>query len=126
MFTYVARICRESRRELEDRIQGLERLPAADDTQVGEPLIRPFGHMKGRPIRDGFFVDGRGEPMMILSLHSPSRLLQRFFATPMQHIESYHNNWTIVNDTLESPQFLTLYGSDGRHFVARLRWLGKD
>ena len=37
-----------------------------------------------------------------------------------------HNNWTVVNDTLESPQFLTFYGSDGRHFVARLRWLGKD
>jgi outer membrane receptor protein involved in Fe transport len=37
-----------------------------------------------------------------------------------------HNNWTVVNNTLESPQFLTFYGSDGRHFVARLRWLGKD
>ncbi len=37
-----------------------------------------------------------------------------------------HNNWTVVNNTLESPQFLTYYGSDGRHFVARLRWLGKE
>jgi outer membrane receptor protein involved in Fe transport len=37
-----------------------------------------------------------------------------------------HNNWTVVNSTLESPQFLTFYGSDGRHFVARLRWLGKE
>jgi hypothetical protein len=37
-----------------------------------------------------------------------------------------HNNYTEVNNTLESPQFLTFYGSEGRHFVARLRWLGKE
>jgi hypothetical protein len=37
-----------------------------------------------------------------------------------------HRNPTVVNNTLESPQFLTFYGSDGRHFVARLRWLGKE
>jgi len=37
-----------------------------------------------------------------------------------------HRNPTVVNNTLESPNFLTFYGSDGRHFVARLRWLGKE
>jgi outer membrane receptor protein involved in Fe transport len=37
-----------------------------------------------------------------------------------------HRNYTVVNNTLESPNFLTYYGSDGRHFVARLRWLGKE
>jgi len=37
-----------------------------------------------------------------------------------------HRNPTVVNNTLESPYFLTFYGSDGRHFVARLRWLGKE
>ncbi len=37
-----------------------------------------------------------------------------------------HRNPTVVNNTVESPQFLTFYGSDGRHFVARLRWLGKE
>jgi hypothetical protein len=31
-----------------------------------------------------------------------------------------------VNSTLESPQFQTFYGSEGRHFVVRPRWLGKD
>ena len=36
-----------------------------------------------------------------------------------------HRNPTTVNSTLESPQFLTYYGSEGRHFVVRLRWLGK-
>lgn len=37
-----------------------------------------------------------------------------------------HNNFTVVNNTFESPYFLNYYGSDGRHFVARLRWLGKE
>jgi hypothetical protein len=37
-----------------------------------------------------------------------------------------HRNPTTVNSTLESPQFLTFFGSQGRHFVVRLRWLGKD
>jgi hypothetical protein len=37
-----------------------------------------------------------------------------------------HRNPTTVNSTLESPQYLTYYGSEGRHFVVRLRWLGKD
>jgi hypothetical protein len=36
-----------------------------------------------------------------------------------------HRNPTVVNNTLGSPQFLTYYGSEGRHFVFRLRWLGK-
>ncbi len=37
-----------------------------------------------------------------------------------------HRNPTVVNNTLESPNFLTFYGSEGRHYVARLRWLGKE
>ena len=37
-----------------------------------------------------------------------------------------HRNPTVVNNTLESPSFLTFYGSEGRHYVARLRWLGKE
>ena len=36
-----------------------------------------------------------------------------------------HANWTVVNNTIGSPQFLNFYGSDGRHFVARIRFLGK-
>jgi hypothetical protein len=31
-----------------------------------------------------------------------------------------------VNNIVESPNFLTFYSSEGRHFVARLRWLGKE
>lgn len=37
-----------------------------------------------------------------------------------------HNNPTVVNNVIESPQFRQYYGSDGRHFVVRLRWLGKE
>ena len=37
-----------------------------------------------------------------------------------------HKNPTVVNNILESPNFMTFYGSEGRHFVARLRWLGKE
>jgi hypothetical protein len=37
-----------------------------------------------------------------------------------------HRNPTVVNNTLESPSFLTFYGSEGRHYEARLRWLGKE
>ena len=124
MFVYVARACRESRRDLEDKAQGIVRLPAMDDTQVGEPLIRPFPRLKGRPIRDWFFLDERGEPMMILSLHSPSRLLQRFFASPMQHIESYSvgggSRWTIE----DSPVYGAFQQDPDTHRVGWDGWCG--
>jgi len=37
-----------------------------------------------------------------------------------------HRNPTVVNNVIESPNYLTFYSSEGRHFVARLRWLGKE
>ena len=37
-----------------------------------------------------------------------------------------HKNPATVQNTIGSPQFLTYYGSEGRHFVFRFRWLGKD
>ena len=37
-----------------------------------------------------------------------------------------HNNFTVVNNTLGSPNFQTFYGVTGRHFVVRLRWLGRQ
>ena len=36
-----------------------------------------------------------------------------------------HNNYTVVNNTYGSPNFMAFYGSLGRHFVVRLRWLGR-
>ena len=35
-------------------------------------------------------------------------------------------NYTAVNNTVGAPAFLTYYGSDGRHFVLRIRRLGKE
>ena len=37
-----------------------------------------------------------------------------------------HKNPATVQNTIGSPQFLTYYGSESRHFVFRFRWLGKD
>ena len=37
-----------------------------------------------------------------------------------------HKNYTVVNNVFGSPNFLTFYGSTGRHFVVRLRWLGRQ
>ena len=37
-----------------------------------------------------------------------------------------HKNYTIVRNVLGAPGFLTYYGSDGRHFVLRIRWLGQE
>ena len=37
-----------------------------------------------------------------------------------------HRNPTEVNNILESPNFMTFYASEGRHYEARLRWLGKE
>ena len=37
-----------------------------------------------------------------------------------------HHNYTVVNNTAGSPHFLEFYGSTNRHFVVRLRWLGRQ
>jgi len=37
-----------------------------------------------------------------------------------------HRNPTEVNNILGSPDFLAFYASEGRHYEARLRWLGKE
>ncbi|MGH9846182.1 MAG: beta-galactosidase, partial [Blastocatellia bacterium] len=99
MFDYVAASCRAARVELEELISGAKRLPDVDDTQVSEPLVPPYPRLKGRPVKDGFFRNEKGEPLLALSLHSPSQKLTRFFATPFQHIESYTagggSRWTV-------------------------------
>ena len=105
-------------------IQGLDRLPAMDDTQIGEPLIPPFPPLKGRPIRDGFFRDERGEPLFVISVHSPSRQLEHFFASPQQHIESYSvgggSRWTID----ESPVYDAFQADPDTHRVGWDGWCG--
>ena len=124
MFSYVAASCRSSREELEDLLRGTAVRGEADDTRVDESPFRPFPALKRRPIQDGFFRDDRGEPMMILSLHSPSQLLQRYFATPLQHIESYTvgggSRWTID----ESPVYAAFQRYPDTHRVGWDGWCG--
>ncbi|PYT21495.1 MAG: hypothetical protein DMG57_38450 [Acidobacteria bacterium] len=124
MFSYVVESCRRGRMELEDTLQGIVRLPEADDTQVSEPLIRPLPRLKGRPIRDSFFLDEHNEPMMVVSLHSPSQMLERFFATPYQHIESYTvgggSRWSIY----DSPVYAAFLKWPDTHRVGWDGWCG--
>lgn len=99
LFQSVARSCEKARLALEDRITGRDRLPDTDDTQVPELLVPDLPPLKGLRMNDGFFLDSRGDPLHILSVHSPSLKLTRFFATPYQHIESYTagggSRWTV-------------------------------
>ena len=124
MFAYVSQSCRRSRLKLEDELTGGVRVGDGDDTQVIGPLIRSLPPLKGRPIEGQFFTDDRHEPMMILSLHSPSQVLQRFFATPLQHIESYTvgggSRWTI--DT--SPVYKAFKEDPDTHRVGWDGWCG--
>ena len=99
MFDYVTASCHASRLDLDDLISGARRLPTADDTQAGATSVPPYPRLRGLRTKDGFFLNEDGEPLLILSLHSPSTKLTRFFATPFQHLESYTagggSRWTI-------------------------------
>lgn len=99
MFRTVAASCRRSRHELEDLLRGATPREEVDDTQIDRPKVPPLPHLKGSQAEGWFFRDQNKDPLMILSAHSPSKALQRFFATPLQHIESYTvgggSRWTI-------------------------------
>lgn len=124
LFRYVAEACRQERHELEDRLNSVRRLPETDDTQLPKPLVPPLPPLGSRPIRDGFFRDERGEPLIAVSLHSPSQALQRFFASPLQHIESYSvgggSRWTID----ESPVYEAFKKYPDAHRVGWDGWCG--
>lgn len=124
LFAYVSQSCQRSRLKLQAQLAGSTRIAESDDTQVSGPLIRPLPPLKGLPIEGQFFMDDRHEPMMILSLHSPSQVLQRFFATPRQHIESYTvgggSRWTI--DT--SPVYKAFKEDPETHRVGWDGWCG--
>ena len=61
---------------------------------------------------------------MVLSVHSPSQVLQRFFATPLQHIESYSvgggSRWPID----ASPVYRVFQGDPDSHRVGWDGWCG--
>jgi hypothetical protein len=83
--------------------------------------------------RDGTLVGGvnsRRFPLFFeLDLHLECRvtLLHRRLAVRagFNNITN-HANPTTVNANLGTPDFLKYYGSDGRHFMLRLRALGKE
>ena len=124
MFDYVAASCRASRLDLDDLISGARRLPDTDDTQVGKSSVPPYPRLRGLKIKDGFFVNEDGDPLLIISLHSPSQKLTRFFATPFQHIESYTagggSRWTID----QSPVYQAFKKYPDTHRVGWDGWCG--
>ena len=124
MFSYVAETCRAARLELNDELNGASARKEIDDTQVGESSVPPMPPLKGRPIKGRFFLDDRGEPMMVLSVHSPSRVLQRFFASPRQHLESYTvgggSRWSIDH----SPVYAAWQKYPDTHRVGWDGWCG--
>ena len=124
MFAWVAESCRESRHHLEDLLQGVTMRAEEDDTQAGAPLIRPYPRLKGLTSKGWFFRDEAGDPLMILSVHSPSQMLQRFFASPLQHIESYSvgggSRWTID----QSPVYAVFKQDPDSHRVGWDGWCG--
>lgn len=124
MFAYVTTSCRASRLELDDLISGARRLPDTDDTQVGRTSVPPYPRLRGLKVKDGFFVNADGDPLLILSLHSPSMKLTRFFATPYQHIESYTagggSRWTIE----QSPVYAAYKKYPDTHRVGWDGWCG--
>ena len=124
LFTYVAKSCRQGRQELDDLIGGVFRLPETDDTQVAEPLVPAYPPLKGTPNKGWFYTGRNGAPMFVISLHSPSALLQRFFASPLQHIESYSvgggSRWTID----ESPVYEAFHKYPDARRVGWDGWCG--
>ncbi|MGA8185809.1 MAG: beta-galactosidase trimerization domain-containing protein, partial [Terriglobia bacterium] len=124
MFDYVTDSCRAGRLDLDDLISGARRLPDTDDTQVDKSSVPVYPHLRGLRMKDGFFVNDDGEPLLILSLHSPSKQLTRFFATPFQHIESYTagggSRWTIDR----SPVYAAFKKYPDTHRVGWDGWCG--
>ncbi|MEW5977079.1 MAG: beta-galactosidase [Acidobacteriota bacterium] len=124
MFRYVADSCRRERELLAKLLRGEVRLPERDDTQIAPPLVPAYPSLRNLPVRDGFFVDQDGRPLFITSVHGPSTGLLRFFATPLQHIESYSvgggSRWTVRS----SPIYEAFQKFPDTHRVGWDGWCG--
>lgn len=100
------------------------RLDETDDTQAAKQPIPSIPLLKGAPAAGWFFRDDVGDPLMVISLHSPSVALQRFFASPQQHIESYSvgggSRWTIE----DSPVYEAFQKNPDAHRVGWDGWCG--
>ncbi len=95
------------------------------ETRSGFPfsVVDQAGRMQGPPNADRF------PDYVNLNFHlewTTHALGYRFALRGGFNNLTGHGNYTTVNNTLGSPQFLQFYGSDGRHFVLRIRWLGRN
>jgi hypothetical protein len=95
------------------------------ETRTGFPfsVVDEAGRVLGPPSSDRF------PKYMSLNFHVERSLHlagYRFAVRGGFNNITNHNNFTVVNNTFGSPQYLSFFGSDGRHFVARIRWLGRD
>ncbi|HYL37080.1 MAG TPA: TonB-dependent receptor [Bryobacteraceae bacterium] len=95
------------------------------ETRTGFPfnVVDEVGRVLGAPSSDRF------PNYLSLNLHLERALHlfgYRFALRGGFNNITNHNNFTVVNSTFGSPQFLSFYGSDGRHFVLRVRWFGRD
>lgn len=124
MFQYVATACREERQALERLLNSTARLDEVDDTQPVQPQVPPLPLLRGTPSSGWFFRDAAGDPLMVISLHSSSVPLQRFFASPLQHIESYSvgggSRWSIE----DSPVYAAFQNNPDAHRVGWDGWCG--
>ncbi|HVN80162.1 MAG TPA: beta-galactosidase, partial [Terriglobia bacterium] len=124
MFRYATETCRRERERLEKLLRGEVRLPERDDTQIAGPLVPPYPRLHGLASKGWFFVNQDDQPLHITSLHGPSQVLQKFFATPLQHIESYSvgggSRWTIE----DSPVFKVFQQYPDSHRVGWDGWCG--
>jgi hypothetical protein len=94
------------------------------ETRSGFPfsVVDPIGRVVGPPNSDRF------PSYLNLNLHvewTTHLFGYRFALRGGFNNITNHNNFTVVNNTLGAPNFGTFYGSDRRHFVLRIRWLGR-
>ena len=64
-----------------------------------------------------------------LDLHVERRITLRGYRLALRggfNNITNHQNYTLANTMYGAPGFLQYYGTDGRHFVLRIRWLGKE
>jgi hypothetical protein len=94
------------------------------ETRSGFPfsVVDPIGRVVGPPNSDRF------PSYLNLNLHvewTTHLFGYRFALRGGFNNITNHNNFTVVNNPLGAPNFGTFYGSDRRHFVLRIRWLGR-
>lgn len=88
----------------------------------------PFSAQHQNGVVAGAVNSYRYPPWFDLNLHVERRLRFRHYLFALRggfnNITNHHNP-AVVNNVIGSPQFLQFYGTEGRHVVFRVRWLGK-